>query len=394
MRTETGVLTKSRSKGNGYLFKRGTFYYFEFKINGKRKTVSLKTKNKRDAESKAKEYLPIISAKTKEEIAVYVKQAKKLECQAKAKFVSAWDDYLKHPGRPDSGDGTLKNYEGNFRRFKNWVENSYPVITAMGQITCKISREYAVELYRSGISAKTYNNHVKALHLIFRILLSDSGMEKNPFNKENISRKIEKKQGREKLSTEQIKIVLNSFSNPAQHLMQKEQMEVLFNIGAWTGLRLIDAVHLKWRNIDFKKGLIKCIPVKTQRIQRSVTIPLFPQLRKVFDKATGWKKNEFVIPDVVYRYEYNPHGVKQDCIKIFQFIGLETTYRTKNSVQRLRKANRFGFHSFRHSFASLLAEKGVDIVKLSKILGDNIKTLEKYYISIGDEFISSISIEN
>jgi hypothetical protein len=70
---------KHRKKGSGSLVKRGSIYYMQYMINGKRKQVSLGVTTEREAEKKAKEILdPLKTADTKEKIAVYVAEARKL----------------------------------------------------------------------------------------------------------------------------------------------------------------------------------------------------------------------------------------------------------------------------------------------------------------------------
>lgn len=46
-----------------------------------------------------------------------------------------------------------------------------------------------------------------------------------------------------------------------------------------------------------------------------------------------------------------------------------------------------GFHCFRHTFISECVKNSMDIVWLSTITGDSIKTLQKYYIHLKDEVI-------
>ena len=116
--------------------------------------------------------------------------------------------------------------------------------------------------------------------LIFRILMQDTGIKQNPFDKSNIFRKIERKQGREKLSRTQLKHLLSVFKDTDLYLMHKEENEILFYIGAYTGLRLIDCVYLEWNNIDVENNLIRCIPKKTERIQRNFSIHLFSLLKE------------------------------------------------------------------------------------------------------------------
>ncbi len=383
---------KRRDKGNGHIYKKAGTYYAQFKINGKRKTISLKTGNKKEAEIKAKQHFTIINSKTNEKLAVHVQKARELDICNEITISDAWNSFLEDPARPDSGIGTLKNYKSNLNRFTKWLLEEKPQIISFNQIDTYIAKEYAKYLYGTGISAKTFNDHIKALMLIYRILMNDSGYIQNPFDRNNIFRKIERKQGREKLSRDQIKLVLNAFDDVDLSLMYKEETKLLFYIGAYTELRLCDCVFLQWSDIDFENNLIRCMPRKTERIQRNVVIPLFPQLKEKLLHAKLCRFNSYVLPNISGRYDYNDHGVRKDNLKVFRYCGFATTYENKNGIQRQRKANRFGFHSLRHSFASILAEKGVDIIKLCKIMGDDSKTLEKYYININDSVIKNISI--
>ena len=66
-----------REKGCGYIFKKQNRYYAEFKINGKRKIISLKTTNRKDAESEAKNHYAIINSRTNEELAIHVQKSQR-----------------------------------------------------------------------------------------------------------------------------------------------------------------------------------------------------------------------------------------------------------------------------------------------------------------------------
>ncbi len=169
--------------------------------------------------------------------------------------------------------------------------------------------------------------------------------------------------------------------------MQKEEMEVLFYIGALTGLRLADCCLLKWETVYLNEDLIKCIPRKTKRIKRQAIIPLTSKLKEKLSNALNWKtEDNYVLPKIAERYLRNPDGIRKDCIKVFKFSGLDTS-EEKGKLQRQYNICRYGFHSFRHSFASIMASNGYNITMLAQILADDTKTLEKYYIDIDDKVI-------
>jgi hypothetical protein len=77
------------------------------------------------------------------------------------------------------------------------------------------------------------------------------------------------------------------------------------------------------------------------------------------------------------RYKTNKSGVKRDIQHIIEAAG----FTGKNEgVKRGIVRSLYGFHSFRHAFASICASSGVPITTLSEILGDNIATLQRYYM--------------
>ncbi len=377
---------KNRIKGSGSVFKRGRTFYLQYMLNGKYKKVSLQCTDKKTADKKAKEILfPLQAANTKEKIAIHIAEARNIIKKGKASLENAWALYLKNPGRPDSSSGTLKNYEGQWYRFKNWLSKTHPNISTLSEIDDDIALKYADDLWSSGISAKTYNNHIKALMLIARILSSVADLDRNPWL--CISRKIETKQSRKEFTEEDVLKILDSLNKPELHLLHKKEMTVLFHLGAWTGLRFIDCVLMQWENIDFARNLITCKPQKTARkTNRMVTVPVHPMLRQFFEKALEWKENEYVLPKVAKRYTENSDCVNKDVIKVFEFNGFETTKEIKG-VQRKRKANIYGFHSFRHSFVSFCAKAGVPLPVVQAIVGHGNPAITRHYIHIGEESV-------
>lgn len=139
--------------------------------------------------------------------------------------------------------------------------------------------------------------------LIIKHLQKKAGLDDNPFN--SIGRKIENKLSRKEFSEVQVLEILNSFKDSKLILKDKEEMEVLFHFGAWTGLRLIDCVLMKWENINLERNIIFCMPQKTKRIKRTVNVPIHPLLREQFNKALEWESTEYVMPSLAQRYIEN-----------------------------------------------------------------------------------------
>jgi hypothetical protein len=109
-----------RRKGEGYLFKRGSIFYVEYTVRGKKKAKSLATTNRIEAERRAKELLePAMRAKTKEEVVLHVAKARQVMEKSRSTPLSAvWTLYEKSQNRPESSPGTMRNYKRDFEKFK------------------------------------------------------------------------------------------------------------------------------------------------------------------------------------------------------------------------------------------------------------------------------------
>ena len=63
-------------------------YYFRYQVNGARKAISLKTRNKQQAIKEAEKYVPLIQATSSEVIAAHVKYARNLAAPEKNLLLS------------------------------------------------------------------------------------------------------------------------------------------------------------------------------------------------------------------------------------------------------------------------------------------------------------------
>lgn len=366
-----------RKQGTGTFFRQGKIWYLKYVVNGSPKVVTLRTGDRDEAEKLSKKYLKPLTATTLEEIAVHVSQARKLSTASAMPIEDVWKTYKSSKTRPDSADGTLENYKRNWGKFSKWLKANHPLIEQMNEITKEISEAYAWHLWNSKPkrTANSYNYHIQSLGLITGTLQKAGRVEVNHWK--SIDRKKGDKAKRDAFTFEDLKKIFAWFDDPAKMLMHKDEMRLLCHIGAYTGLRLADAVNIKWSQIDFARKRIYATPIKTRGIQRNVTIPLLPALKSHLDRAESLQEgNEYVLPKVLERYNRNPDGVIQDFIYVLDKVGLTgTSHRDRGRARRL-----YGYHSFRHYYATECADNQVPVAVLKEILGDNIATLQRYYM--------------
>jgi len=387
----------ARKKGEGTVYqdKKSGFYYIRIRINGKQIVNSLKTKKEKQALKNAAEFRKenqnIINAQTKEELVVKIQKARNTVNVIKGINIDdGYKVYHESPGRKqNTASGTLKNYERIYNLFVLWLKQNHKRLTNIEEVNKKISYGYAQYLWntyktykKQQMSANTYNYHIGALQTLFDIIANNKNVWKS------IERKEENKKKHKLLSKEDINNILEVFEDDNFHLLHKNEMELLINFGIYTGLRLIDCVHLKFENIN---GIIKTVPFKTRGFKKSVSIPLSPQLEnkiKELEKSRG--DSNYLLPEIQERYSRNPDGIKTDIKKIFIKSGIKPDLegrKNKHLKYNELEDEITGFHCFRHTFITECVKNCMDIVRLSTITGDSIKTLQRYYIHLKDDVI-------
>lgn len=331
--------------------------------------------------------MPDLHSKTKAELVTKVAEINRIASKDKVKLDKAWEMFYKSPlRRQTTSEGTLGNYERNWKQFVKWANKNYPDLTSMSQISLSIASEYANYLWSLKISGNTYNYKIGSLKTITKVLMHNAGLDENVWYK--IGRKQEDKIGKKRLLLHEQKKLFAVFSDPEFELEDKEQMEVLFYLALLTGLRLVDCATFKWNYVDFDENIISLKPHKTKGFNKKVTIPILPQLLTYLEKAKReWGENGYVMPQIAERYLKATWDISNDVLSVFEYAELNTTIEKPEGQQRLKNVNQYGAHSLRHTFISECASRNVPVNVLAEMTGDKIQTLERYYIEINKDAV-------
>ncbi len=121
---------------------------------------------------------------------------------------------------------------------------------------------------------------------------------------------------------------------------------VLFGLN--TGCRIGEILSLRWQSVDFDRGLINLFSQKTQKLR---VIPLNSEVRRILEFWRLGQKNDFVF--------YNQKTGEP-------FVDLD---RGLEIACEKAKIDGVTWHTLRHTFASRLLERGVDIMTVKELLG-------------------------
>ena len=125
-----------------------------------------------------------------------------------------------------------------------------------------------------------------------------------------------------------------------------------------TGLRTGEIFTLRWSHVDFEKSILNVFAPKTQKTR---AVPINAEARKVLEAWERGRRSEFVF--------YNLETGKP-------LVDLKSGF-----GRACRKAGVDGvsWHTLRHTFASRLVNRGVDIVTVQQLLGHSTVTITMRY---------------
>jgi integrase len=399
----------------GRLFRHGAGYAVQWTVNGKRMFQTLRDKDgnpitdKREAETaRAVLMAPYRAADEKAalenivgKLAAVTAEAARLEDETATalQIGQAWATYLAAPvdanrkrkpgNRPDSGPVTLKRYGEQWDTFAAWIVKAHPDAKALRQVTEDHAAEYAAHLSNT-VGPGAFNKHVGLLTLVFHVLAGnrDARLTCNPFA--NIGRRRAAQNTHRELTADELRRVCGAATG---------ELRTLFAIGTYTGLRLGDAVTLRWQETDLIRGTILRVPNKTaRRSQKPLTIPLHQTLAAILADTPEKRRRGYVLPDLAALYLRDGSALTKRVQAHFAANGVQTT-REGTGFTKLEKPGprgklwqhtgrravvEVGFHSLRHTFVSLCRQSGAPLAVVEAIVGHASPAMTRHYTHVGE----------
>jgi integrase len=160
-----------------------------------------------------------------------------------------------------------------------------------------------------------------------------------------------------------------------------DQLAAMFTVGAFTGLRQGELLALRWRHVDFANRIIhvqRNLPAgtaeeDTPKSHRVRSVPLSDQAAVALDGLS--RREHFTGPDALVFGTVTGGHLNDDNVRDAFYDALEGA-----GLGRLRtKADPIVFHDLRHTFGTLCASKGIDVVKIQTWMGHaDLATTRKY----------------
>ena len=232
-------------------------------------------------------------------------------------------------------------------------------------------RGYRDKVRKNGLIAKTCNNKVKALRLLFRdavkhvVIIHDPTGPIKPLDESD--------------SVQRASFTVQEIKKLIKHASTDEWKGVIL-FGVFTGLRLRDIIHMKVGNLDTERKLVSIIPRKTRSKGTVVEIRLHGDILKFLEE---YKLPPFdsspVFNHLSTKVTGGRNGLSSQFISIMEKAGVERHITRKRADGAARDISQRSFHSLRHTFTSLLANANVPEEVRMKMTGHtDTRTHQKY----------------
>ena len=259
---------------------------------------------------------------------------------------------------------TLVRYTATCRDFLEALDERAKL--ALGTLTGADMRKYRDGLRSGGHSATTCNQSLKILSSPLEHARRLGLIAVNPVHGVT-PLKDERIAKRDAFTVAQIKDLLAE--------TQGTDWEGCILLGAFCGLRLMDAAKLTWSAIDFETRLLS---TETAKRGVGVTVPMHPALLSWLRSRPRGIAKAFVLPKLADKSGSGKSGLSSTFKRIMERAGVAGEVARKGKGAG-RTTNTLSFHSTRHFFVSQLSASGVPADVRQRLAGHtDAKTHAKY----------------
>lgn len=325
------------------------YYQLVYYKNGKKTTVSTKTSDLKKAQEFLENFVPN-----------KVQSPPKITSDriTLTKFRKEYEEFISST----KSAHYISSVNLSFNQFESFTGEIY-----LDEINVRIVERFISSVYkRAKHSAHLYYRTLKAA---FTKAENWEYIYTNPFKKIKPA-KLPKKIPLF-INKSELQLIINN--------TDEQFLKDLFQLAFYTGMRLGEIVNLRWNWIDLRRNIItvKNSADFTTKSKKERIIPIAPAIRSIIKKKY---------------YEFSSLDGSQFVFTRTKGIKLNEDYvskKFKNAVRSAELNDSIHFHTLRHSFASMLVQKGVSLYIVKELLGHESITTTQIYSHLRQE-----SLEN
>lgn len=201
-------------------------------------------------------------------------------------------------------------------------------------------------------------NYLRSIKAMFNKGIEWNYLRNNPFGKVKLPKRQEANPTF--INANELEKILSK--------IEKQFVKDITEISFYSGMRLGEATFLKWGNISLNQNTITIGNENfTTKTRRTRSVPIHPRVKEIIERLKGVKKQNNK-DEFLFRKKGNQPFTASYISKQF-----------KKACRDAGMDEAIHYHSLRHSTGSLLAQKGVSLYTIQKILGHTKITTTQIY---------------
>lgn len=281
---------------------------------------------------------------------------------------TAIEHFKKYLVATDKSKETIRSYTVDLCNFEDFLEKKYNCPLYLDEIQVEDIEDFLYHLKKRNLQTASRSRNLYTLRSFWNYAY------KNKLCKWNLAMAVEpikiQKKERTYLSTEEVEELIKAVDHPLIKLV----VQTLY----YTGLRINECLSLKVEDVDLDSKVIHVIEGKGNKDR---DIPINQQLVPLFE---NYINNERVDIDSNYFFATKKSG-KLSAAYVNAVL--------RDTVKELGWKKHVTAHILRHSFASNLIKKGVNLVYVQKLLGhSNLKVTSIYTHANMEDLDKSINV--
>ena len=246
---------------------------------------------------------------------------------------------------------TVTAYGNDLLFFQEFLKNNFDQ-DLLENVNYSMIRSWIVSMVDTGISNSSVNRKIASLKAFYKFLLKTKQIESSPLLKHKSLKTPKKLQI--PFSENELDMVLNNLKFPEGYEGIRDKL--IIDLFYTTGIRRIELINLKMRNVDLQNGTLKVLGKRNkERI-----VPIIPILASQIKLFLSERSHLDSIKDVDYFFLLLK-GVKLNDSFVYRLIN----HYFSHVSEKVKKSP----HILRHTFATHLLNNGADLNSVKELLG-------------------------
>lgn len=258
-------------------------------------------------------------------------------------------------------ENSLLAYERDFNKLQSFATKNYNELKPT-EITQMHLEEFLASLYDEGLTARSQARVLSSIKGVYKYLMHEDILDSDPtelIQGPKLDRKLP-----HVLTVEEIDSLINAvdLSKP-EGLRNRAILETLYSCG----LRVSEIVSLRLNDLFFREQYVRIIG----KGNKERLVPINAKAIGFIQAYLNERKKQKINPQFENILFLNRRGDQLTRVMVFTII--------KELTKKVGLNKKISPHTFRHSFASHLFERGADLKVIQELLGhETIITTEIY----------------